>query len=191
MSLRRLHLLLMLVPMVTGAAAPSAAPREFIDEQSANTLMVVAAPLVFARERSDIAAHARDYATVVAVEVDASGQYSPYVLVYRWSTVDTRMSAPPDPDQGALRIIADGRTIDLAPLPRMPFSLGPARELHVPNHGAVVAHAYKVDVGTLNFIALSHDIVLRLPQESLDIAFRLREDGRGALRSFVAGAAAQ
>src|SRR5271165_4164023 len=98
------------------SSAPRAASQEIFDEQTGNTLLVVAKPLVFARTRTDVAAYARDYATLVAVEVDQSGKYSDFLLLYRWSTVDRRMSSPPDPSAGELRILAEGRAIDLLPL---------------------------------------------------------------------------
>ena len=142
------------------AAAPrQAASHEFLDEQTGTTLSVVAKPLVFARERTDVAAHARDYATLVAVEVDNSGKYREYLLLYRWSTVDPRMSPAPDPHAGELRILADGRVIDLMPLEQMPVSLSRRRELHVPDHGDVIAHAYPVDSSTLRFIASSRELI--------------------------------
>src|SRR5271166_5150396 len=84
---------LMALPACTGT--PRAPSQQVLDEQSGNTLLIVKQPLVFARERIDVAAHARDYATLVAVEVDASGSYHDYLLLYRWSTVDKRMSPPP------------------------------------------------------------------------------------------------
>jgi len=39
------------------------ASNEIFDEETASTLLVVSKPLVFARERSDVAAHSRDYAS--------------------------------------------------------------------------------------------------------------------------------
>src|SRR5712664_3180841 len=158
---------------------------EIFDEQTGNTLLVVPKPLVFARERTDVAAHERDYATLVAVEIDQSGKYNDYLLLYRWSTVDRRMSPPPDPQEGELRILADGRAIDLKPLENVPVGLSRRRELHMPEHGDVVAHAYPIDVATLRFIAASRELVVRMPQESLDTPFALWEDGRSALRRFL------
>src|ERR1700721_2863548 len=113
-----LILALLTLPACSSSLRPPPAPREILDEQSGSTLSVVASPLVFARERTDVAAHARDYATLVAVEVDNSGKYSEYLLLYRWSTVDRRMSPPPDQSAGELKIFADGRAIDLQPLER-------------------------------------------------------------------------
>src|ERR1700674_4900727 len=71
---------------------PRSDSNEIFDEETASTLLVVSKPLVFARERSDVAAHSLDYATIVAVEDDRSGEYAQYLLLYRWSTVDRRMS---------------------------------------------------------------------------------------------------
>ena len=145
--------------------------------------------MIFARVRSDVAAFAHDYATLVAVEVDLSGRDREYLLLYRWSTVDPRMSPPPALNQGELHILADGRKIVLQPLAQLPFSLtGRRHELHMPDHGDVRAYAYDVDLDTLRFIAASHDLRVRLPQERLDLPFTLWADGRTALARFAGNA---
>jgi hypothetical protein len=164
---------------------PTPLTQEILDEQSGNTLLVVAAPLEFARERTDVAAHARDYATLVAVEIDSAGTYSDYLLVFRWSTVDPRMSPPPGPEQGLLRILADGRDFELEPLAQLPISLAKRRELHMPPHAEVVAHAYPADAATLRYLASSRTLAVRLPQERLEAPFALWGDGRAALRDFL------
>lgn len=161
--------------------------REIFDEQSASTLLVVGKPLVFARERSDVAAHARDYLTLVAVEEDRSGNYNQYLLQYRWSTVDRRMSPLPDPDAGAMHLLVDGRPIDLLPLASMPIGLTPRRSFHVPAHSDAVPRAYRVDTAILHFIADSRELSVRLPQEALDMPFTLWHDGRAALNQFLQG----
>jgi hypothetical protein len=163
---------------------------EIFDEESGSTLLVVSKPLVLARDRSDVAAHCRDYATLVAVEDDQSGKYTQYLLLYRWSTVDRRMSPPPGPDEGQLKIIADGRAIDLKPLERQPTSLAQRRALHVPEHGDIVYRAYRVDSAMLHYIADSRELTVRMPQEALDTPFTVWEDGRGALAQFLQRAVA-
>jgi len=179
---------LIVLPACSGVQR--AQSQEIFDEQTGNTLLVVAKPLVFARARTDVAAYARDYATLVAVEVDISGKYSDYLLLYRWSTVDPRMSPPPDPSEGELKILAEGREIDLKPQEQLPVSLSRRKQLHVPDQGAVIAYAYKVDAATLRFIASSRELTIRMPQELLDTPFRMWEDGRMALAQFAAHAAA-
>jgi hypothetical protein len=187
--MRRLFLLLLSTVMLSCTTRPHPAIREFFDEQSANTVMVTQSPLVFARERSDVAAHARDFVTLVAVEIDESGEYHAYLIAYRWSTVDRRMWPEPDPAAGLLRIIADGRVMELKPLDRLPIGLTRRKDLHVPNRGDVIARAYQPDVGMLRFIASSRDLVVRMPQEPLDTPFPLLEDGRAALGEFLKRAA--
>ena len=181
----RVGLILALTALPACTGLRPAASHEILDEQSGNTLLIAPAPLVFARARTDVAANCRDYATLVAVEIDQSGKYSDYLLLYRWSTVDRRMSPPPDPQAGELKIRADGRVIDLMPLELMPISLSGRRELYVPEHGAVVARAYTMDVATLRFIATSRDIAVLMPQEPLDMPFTIWEDGRKALGQFL------
>jgi hypothetical protein len=169
------------------ACSPSrlAPPHEIFDEQSAMTLEVVSLPFIFARERSDVAAHARDYATLVATEIDHSGEYSDFLLLYRWSTVDRRMSAPPPAGAGALRILADGRAIDLQPLQKVPIGLTQSHSLYVPPHGDVVPRAYAVDAALLRYIAACRSLTLRMPQEELNTPFTLWQDGREALAQFL------
>lgn len=173
--------------LALGGCVGSHAPltREILDEQSGNTLIVASSPLVFARPRTDVAAHTRDYATLVAVEIDNAGNFSDFLLLYRWSTVDRRMSPPPDPNAGDLRILADGRAIDLVPLGQVPVSLSSRDELQEPNHGDAITHAYKVDLPTLRFVAASRTLAIRLPREALDTPFVLWRDGRPDLTRFV------
>jgi hypothetical protein len=194
----RVALLLALTALASCATQPPHRPpskansnsAEIFDEETGSTLLVVSKPLVFARDRSDVSAHARDYATLVAVEDDRSGQYTQYLLLYRWSTVDRRMSPPPGPDEGELKILADGRTIDLHPLERPPTSLEQRQALHVPEHGDLVYRSYRVDSAMLHYIADSRELTVRMPQESLDTPFTVWEDGRVALTQFLQKAVA-
>ena len=181
--------LVLLAAALTALAACAAGPppaTEILDPETGNTFFVATRPLVFARNRSDVAAYTRDYVTLVAVAVNESGKYSEYLLLYRWSTVDRRMLPPSDPKAGELQILADGRTLDLHPLEQVPVSVASRAELHEPNHGDAITHAYKVDLPTLRFLAASQTLAVHLPQETLDTPFELWRDGRPDLKSFVA-----
>lgn len=182
----RVALIAAALMLLTACIGQRHAPtREILDEQTGNTLFIAAKPLVFARERTDVAAHARDYVTLMAVAVNETGKYSEYLLFYRWSTVDRRMLPPPEPNAGELRILADERTIDLQPLESIPTDLVSRAELRAPNHGDVITRAYKVDLPTLRFVAASRALALRLPRETLDTPFGLWRDGRPDLTRFV------
>jgi hypothetical protein len=178
---------LLIAAMMALAACATRSPEalQILDPGSGNTFFVVAKPLVFARERTDVAAHARDYATLVAVAVDQSGSFSEYLVLHRWSTVDRRMVEAPGANTGELRILAEGRSIDLLPLEQVPVTLSSRPELHAPKHGGAITRAYKTDLPTLRFIAASRVLTVRLPQEPLDSAFALWTDGRASLARFV------
>jgi hypothetical protein len=170
---------------LAGCAGGPPEAREILDQENGNTFFVVSKPLVFARERTDVAAHARDYATLVAVAVDQSGNFSEYLLLHRWSTVDRRMLPAPNPSAGQLRILTEDRSIELLPLADVPVTLSSRPELHGPKHSDAITRAYKVDLPTLRFIAESPALTVRLPQEPLDTPFGLWTDGRGSLAKFV------
>src|SRR5258708_40040324 len=92
--------LILALATLSASACANPPPRdspEIFDEQSGNTLLVVPQPLVFARERRDVAAHERDYATLVAGEINQSRKNSECLFVYRWTSVGRRTSPPPDP----------------------------------------------------------------------------------------------
>jgi hypothetical protein len=183
---RRFVLLAAALTALAACAAGPPATREILDQDTGNTFFVATRPLVFARNRSDVAAFARDYVTLLAVAVNESGKYSEYLLFYRWSTVDRRMLPPPDPNAAELRILAEGRTLDLHPLEQVPVSVASRAELREPNHGDAITHAYKMDLPTLRFLATSRTLAIRLPQEALDTPFELWRDGRPDLERFVA-----
>jgi hypothetical protein len=44
-----------------------------------------------------------------------------------------------------------------------------------------------VDTATLHFIADSRELIVRLPQETLDMQYTLWDDGRAALNQFLQG----
>jgi hypothetical protein len=179
-------LLLAFLPLCSGCAElAQPGSRTILDAQTGSTLLLVTRPLVFARQRTDVAAFARDYATLVAVELDVAGHYSDYLLLYRWSTVDKRMSSPPDSSAGQLQIEADGRKLVLLPLAQLPLAVAGRNELYYPPHADVVTFGYPIDAATLRFIALSQRILVRMPRERLDTPFGLREDGRASLAHFL------
>lgn len=98
--------------------------REYLDEETAATVTVGHPALVFARERPELAVHARDYLTLVPVDVNRSGTHSQYFYVYVWSTLDKR--GLPEEAMAAWHydLLADGRRIPLTPASAEPRDLG-------------------------------------------------------------------
>ena len=106
------------VLLAAGCATPDAASgaREYLDEVTAATVTVGSQTLVFARERPELAVHARDYLTLVPVDVNRSGTHSQYFYCYVWSTLDKRGLAQEATAAWRFDLVADGRRIVLTPV---------------------------------------------------------------------------
>lgn len=184
-------LLPMLVPLAGCVALPAATPVERLDERTGVTLVLPSEPLVFARERRDVAVNARDYLTLAALERNKAGRRDVVLLCYRWSTIDRRVNPMDDWQAQTLVIVIDGRDLRLEPLgDRLPEDLRPRPELHRPPVGNVTATAYRASRSTLEIIAAGHDLQAFFADARGSPAFRLWRDGREALRRFLAAVSA-
>jgi hypothetical protein len=172
------------VTLAACASGPST-PRALLDENTGVTLNVVAAPLIFARIQSEGVASRRDYVTLMALENDNAGKYTELLLAYRWSVVFHGVASPPEASAGRLLIEADGHIIDLQPLEHIPVDLSQRKDLFVPEDPQALRRAYVIDFDTMRLIAASHELTVRLPQETLAAPFTLWRDGRPALTQFV------
>jgi hypothetical protein len=174
------------------AATPRAGVDEFLDERTGATVTVVREPLIFALERSTLAAHARDYISLTAVEVDRSGQTQLCVLGYFWSTIDRRAgSHSSQPTDKLLALLADDRLIRLTPLDSPPKDLEASTRLHAPETAHFEQAAYKVSLEQLRYVANSQVLKVRLAagsdEEDPDAeTYSVWADARKALRDFAA-----
>jgi hypothetical protein len=115
---------LLVAGLLAGCAASApVAEREYLDEVTAATVTVGTPVLVFARERPELAVHARDYLTLVPVDVNRAGTHVQYFVGYAWSTIDKRIVQDGAASQARFELVADGRRIPLVPHP------GPLRDL--------------------------------------------------------------
>jgi hypothetical protein len=122
----RQHLAVAMLLLLVSACAsrPSDGPRQYLDQKSAATVTVSEGALVFARERPELAVHARDYLTLVPVDVNRMGTHVLYFYGFVWSTIDKRGSQARDDDAVQFEIVADGRRIPLVPVRASPHELG-------------------------------------------------------------------
>ena len=156
-----------------------------LDESSGLTFIVVRHPMVFACARSDVAANARDYLTLVVAQEDRSGKYTPWLIVHRWSTVDPRMRRDASPNSSQLRIIADDRELTLRRAEPDPAILARRDLLFAPHGSGVESAAYSVDEATLRYIASARRLLLRMGDDTALPAYSVWDDGRDALRSLL------
>jgi hypothetical protein len=170
------------------AGHPDAA-REELDERSGVTLFVVQRPLVLARPRTDVAANARDYLILVAMQEDRSGNFSTWLIVHRWSTVDPRMQGAEPARAGRLRLIADDRELLLDPADPAPAALQRGDLLFRPHTARASSTAYAIDVPTLRFLAGAKAVSANYPDDTLPIPYAIWQDGRADLLAFADAAA--
>lgn len=106
------------------ATSPQDEVREYLDEQTAATVTVLGRPIVFAMDQPQLAVHARDYLTLVPIDVNRAGAHQRYYYGYAWSTLDKRGLTATEEPPTRYELIADGRRISLVPLTVPPRDLG-------------------------------------------------------------------
>jgi hypothetical protein len=170
---------------LAGCASVPSGPRVSLDPRTGATFTMVEKPLIFARQRRDVAANARDYLTVVAVEINVSGQRRLYLAVHQWSTIDLRSGELP-PVSSDLLLVADGRDIALTPerddAAGLPVD---ATRLMRPEDAEVVSALYPIDGATLEYIAVSDSLSVAY-SDSFALPFALWRDGRPDLQRMLA-----
>jgi hypothetical protein len=178
-----------LAPLLWLAAATALAgpapPQEYLDEDTAATITVVGTPLVFANERRDLGANARDYVTVAAAAVNRAGKITYVVIAYFWSTVDPRLRPDALLSPAVLSLQADDRRIDLRLDGHSAHEAGIGHPVHEPPGSAVTPYVYRTDLPTLRFLAEARHLKLISDGEVSVLEFDLWEDRRASLRAFV------
>ena len=169
-----------------GAAgrAPPAQPEEYLDEQTGATVDVVDSPLVFARERSERAANARDSVTLAAASVNRGGKLEYVLVAYVWSTLDPRFAAASGLADSLL-LVADDRRIRLDAAGRSPADLGIARPVHAPSGQDVKPLVFPTDLATLRFIAAARNLAMQTQSGADTVSYELWDDQRRSLDRYV------
>ncbi len=183
-SLRGLgHLAVVAIALASGACAspPSDGSRQYLDEKSAATVTVTRNALVFARDRPEFAVHARDYLTVVPIDVNRMGSHAIYFYCYAWSTIDKRSSITGGGGSAQFEIIADGRRIPLVPMNATARELGLAEPpLRAPSGSARLLIA-RTDRETLAIVANAGEISAAELNDGLSEPYVLWSGNPGAL----------
>jgi hypothetical protein len=188
MQMPHLPVAIVAIALALGAcvsAPDSVSPSEYLDETTAATITVVAKPLVFAHERPELAAHARDYVTLAAASVNRGGTIEYYIFAYRWSTVDNRNRDAVAPASDNLSITADDRRISpqLAGHSSQEAGVGTAMRAPPGHHWTV--NVYRTDVATLGFIAEAHHLAVTAGSAEGPVTYESWDDQRRALRGLV------
>jgi hypothetical protein len=95
------------------ASAPEQRVREYLDEQTAATITVVAEPWIFSRQRTHERVDERDYLNVYAIDVNRMGDHRQYLAVLQSAPLrdaEGRDAPPP-----TLQLRADGAALSFEP----------------------------------------------------------------------------
>ncbi len=182
--MRWLPVLLLALGGAGGLAAESP-PREYLDTDTGATVTVVDRPLVFAYSRRDLAANARDFATLAAASVNRGGKVDYVLIVYFWSTLDPRLRDAPLPAAEPLVIQADDRRIALTLRGHSAHEAGIGVPVHAPPGATVAPDVYATDLSVLRFIAAARQLALLTDSKGTTLSFELWNDERAALGAFV------
>jgi hypothetical protein len=182
------HVVMLAITAALGAcaAAPQARqPTEFLDEKTAATVSVAAKPLVFARERTELAAHARDYVTLAGASVNRSGTIEYFIFAYFWSTIDRRDAREvPLPDD-ELVIAADDRRIQPQLAGHSTQDAGVGTAVRSPPGHRWTLNVYRSDIATLRYIAEARSLTVMTGPARDPITYFLWDDERRSLRALV------
>jgi hypothetical protein len=176
----------LLAVVSSGCTFPAQRSPEYLDPDTAALVTTVSTPIIFARTDNDVAANARQYATVAAVSVNRSGRYEYVLLVYLWSTLDPRLGIDRHPGQNVI-LLADDRAIRLVRDSRSMHEVGISTPLHAPEHIRGQPRIYRIDRETLQFLAKARRVRLLLENDEDPRPFDIWTDGRRALAQFSGG----
>lgn len=184
MTDRRSVLLVALAAGILGMPA-RAAEGTLLDRRTGATLQLSTRPWLLALDQPHLAAHARDYIALYAIEINIAGKRGYHLAAFLWSTVPGRSQFAGDKPVLQLRV-AD-RELKLDPHGRTPRDMGISQwPLKPPGHGAVLA-IYEVDEALLRALSTDARVQARpttdasLPE---DVWFDVWRSGREAFADF-------
>lgn len=191
--MRCCFLLLVLCGVIGAIGACATTPRErspteYLDTRTAATVTFVAAPLVFARERRELAAHSRDYVTLAAASVNRGGTIDTFILAYYWSTLDTRSDSHGSEIKtgDTLVIVADDRVLRLPADSRPIQEVGLGTAVHAPPHHGWRLSLHRTDLATLKIMAECNQLAVLAPDGGGSSKYEAWNDERRSLRGLIA-----
>lgn len=164
------------------ATTDETAPREYLDEISAATVTAAGGGLTFARARTEYAVNARDYVTLVPVDVNRAGTHVLYLYTYLWSTIE-KPDVSTKPAQ--FEIVADGRQVPLTPVsvPLRSLGFGAAPYVAPAQHAVPLVAVTNREV--LQFLANAQDLTVVATRDGLAERYELWTDQRDAIEAFL------
>lgn len=147
--------------LTSGCATDSSSFASKLDPVTAVTITYSDVPLVFYRDQSGRAAHARNYIHLAPLEVNRSGSYRYYLWLGIWNTMlDAETNGPRDGFDSII-VFADGEPLSLDVAGWTAEAIGASEPVYSKPVASAADAYYEVTLDYLRFIAESKDIRLQ------------------------------
>jgi hypothetical protein len=177
--------LLVTICMASTLPAADERVREYVDEVTAVTITAPVDALIFARERMDLAANARDYITLTALEVNRAGKRSYFWFAYVWSTVDRRHTKQVLAPEDHLVLLADGRPIPLRAPANALRDLGVAQPPTRAPARTAVPMLFPAQPDEIAYVAYARELRIEVVRATDNEPFLVWKDARDSLRELT------
>lgn len=186
----RMTALLLATTLICGCATRPVAPREYLDEQTAATITVVAEPVIFVTQtprnfdgtaRADVS---RDYIELYGLDVNRMGRHRQYIAVMKWQAPKETGNALP-----VLSLQIGGSTLELQATGDDPRALGLAQPVSGTASKSSSWWYFPTDTSTLRRIASARELAATLTVSTQPFDYVLFSDGRAQLSALTEGLA--
>jgi len=152
-------------------------PRQYLDEQTAATITVVADPWVFNRQGTT---PQLDFINLYAIDVNRMGDHRQYLVVVQYWPAPEWSSAQP-----TLEIYAGEQRVSLKPSEASPRELGVEESFDTSAPRSAERWFYPVDREQLARIARTNHTSIALVKDDLHAAYAVWRDGSAELNEFA------
>lgn len=158
-----------------------------LDPRTGATVTHTSKPVIFYRDRSAYASHARDYVYVGPIEVNNMGQRRYFLWLGVWSTIKNSGRAAVQDDFETVVVFADGEPLDLQVVGWSPATIGVSESVYVKPVALAVDAYYGVTIDQIRVIAEARDLEIRTGPSAGDHyrAWESSESATDSLRAFV------
>ncbi|HEU4601429.1 MAG TPA: hypothetical protein VFS24_05650 [Steroidobacteraceae bacterium] len=175
--MHRLGLLLCFL-LAACATTHSTTPREYLDEQTAATIKVVADPWIFSRERTSSAVDTHDYLNIYAIDVNRMGEHRQYLAVLKaW---------PENSASSTLELTTQDGTITLAPTSQSARELGIAQPIASTFAYDATWRYFPIDKEVIAKLGRSPDLRAAVTTSDTRVAYTMWRDGSAEMTELAA-----
>jgi hypothetical protein len=157
----RIIITVLVIGLLTGCSSSPQTVGEKLDPLTSTTMMFSPTPLVMYRDDPAHAAHARNFASLGALEVNRRGQNQYYLWLGIWNTNHTASVDDRRDGFDSIVIFADGEPLQLELSGWTPESIGASEHVYPKPVASALDAYYRVTADQIRLIARSKDIQLR------------------------------